>query len=366
MIQRTAKFIALCLASREEESLWKAIFASQDLHAIVVAPGIGGVETFGTDSRFADCASLIVDAPALLAHGIAPAALAGVVRGRFPNLAIFVRLPARTGISAAEQAWARAAGIASLLPGSTVAAWQDSIAPVLARILENTGGARIDPARLRACLDALVKQGIEPRPGVVNDIHADAFRLETAGLNPSQVFERMQQEGAVWVAGRTYRGKTYPECFVASTAIDWAESTLSIPRLLATQLCMFLWRTGRFHHVVRDAEFADGFLFFRFGGRRADLDRVDLARAEAEMRADGGLEIKDRAYLGKTYERCFVGADACEWLTRSYGLTLGAAETVGQRLLELGVLHHVVDAHGFIGGNYFYRFRADEVALEAG
>jgi hypothetical protein len=365
MSRPSPEFIALCLASPEDEALWKGIFETQHLHAIVVSPGNGGLEALGADSRLAGCAALVVDAPAILAHGIAPAALAETLRAKFPRLSLFVRLPGRAGISGPEQAWARAAGIASLLPGSTVAAWQDSIAPVLARVLESIGIAQPDVARLRAYLDSLVKQGIEPRPGVVNDIHADAYRLERAGLNSSQVFERMQQTGGVAVCDLSYRGKAYRECFVASEAVDWIESTFRVERALAARLCRFLWRTGRIHHVLRDAEFTDAFLFFRFGGRRADFERVDLRRIEAGMR-DGGLAIGDRTYLGKTYARCFVGAEACDWLERACGLKLGAAETVGQWLLELGVLHHVLDAHGFLGGNYFYRYRADEMALAAG
>lgn len=363
MIRASDKFVALCLASPEDEALWRGIFATQDLHAVIVTPGKDGLETLVADARLADCAALVVDAPAMLAYGIAPAALAERLRPGFPGLAIFVTLPGRTGISSPEQDWARGAGIASLLPGSTVAAWQDSIVPILARVLDRSGGAEPDVAKLRTYLDSLVKQGVEPRPGVMNDIHADAYRLERAGLNSAQVYERMQQ--AVAVSDRTYRGKTYRECFVAADAVDWVESTFRVERALATRLCRFLWRTGRIHHVIRDAEFTDGFLFFRFGGRRADFERVDLRRAETEMR-NGGLAIGDRTYLGKTYASCFVGAEACDWLARTYGLKLGAAETVGQWLLELGVLHHVLDAHGFVGGNYFYRFRADEVALAAG
>jgi|GEM_PF-3082616 len=365
MTRHSSKFAALCLASPEDDTLWRGIFATQGLHAISVSPGKGGLEALAADSRLLDCTALVADAPAMLAHGIAPGNLAQALRHRFPGLAIFVRLPGRVGISGPEQAWARGSGISSLLPGSTVAAWQDSIAPVLARVLEGVGGGEPDLAPLRTYLDSLVKKGVEPRPGVVNDIHADAYRLERAGLHSSQVFERMQEASAVAVSDRTYRGRTYRECFVASEAVDWVESAFHVERTVATRLCRFLWRTGRIHHVLRDAEFADAFLFFRFGARRADVERIDLRSVETGMR-EGGIPIGDRTYLGKTYSNCFVGAQACEWLSGTHRLTLGAAETVGHWLLELGVLHHVLDAHGFVGGNYFYRFRADEKALASG
>ena len=364
MIHGTHKFIAIALESPEEEALWTAIFASQGLTAVVIAPARGDTAAFAADPRLGDCMALVADAPALLSQGIAPGPFAVAARARFSGLRVFIRLPARVGISAQEQAWARGAGIASLLPGSTVAAPRESVVPVLARILENLDVGRVDEARLKLCLDSLVSRGVEPRMGRVKDIHVDAYHFESGGVNVSRIFERMQQGGAVEVADRAYRGKEYRECFIASEAIDWIEATYAVNRALATRIGSFLWRTGRFHHVVRDAAFADGFLFFRFGGQRADLDRVDLARVAQDIRAGRGPAISNRAYLGKVHARCFVGSEAVEWLCRTCLLTRGAAETIGQRLLDLGVLHHVLDEHGFIGGNYFYRFRADEAALE--
>jgi hypothetical protein len=54
-----------------------------------------------------------------------------------------------------------------------------------------------------------------------------------------------------------------------------------------------------------------------------------------------------------------------DWLMARYRIPLGAAEAIGQRLLELGVFHHVTDEHGFVEGKFFYRFRADEVSVPA-
>jgi hypothetical protein len=65
------------------------------------------------------------------------------------------------------------------------------------------------------------------------------------------------------------------------------------------------------------------------------------------------------AGLMDRYPRCFIGAEAVDWITRSCRLPLGAAEAIGQQLLELGAFHHVLDAHGFCDAHYFYRFRED-------
>jgi len=193
----------------------------------------------------------------------------------------------------------------------------------------------------------------------------DAYQLERAGVNTARLAEAMQAPGGVPLADRTWHGKPYRECFVASEAIDWLVARFGLRRPQAMKACEFLWRTGRIHHVLRQAAFGDDHLYFRFSGRRAELDRVDLVEAEAAMRGRGGVSIAERTYLAKTYPRCFVGDDAVHWLMQRYGLPLGAAETIGQRLLELGVFHHVVDEHGFVESKFFYRFRADEVTIPA-
>jgi len=162
------------------------------------------------------------------------------------------------------------------------------------------------------------------------------------------------------VAYRAWRGRTYRECFVASEAVDWLVARFGLRRGLALRACTFLWRTGRIHHVLREAPFDDGHFFFRFGLSREAASRLDLAEIGRSMRSPAGVGIADRSYLGKTYPNSFVGGEAVEWLMKRYALARGEAEDVGQSLVDLGVLHHVVDEHGFVDEGYFYRFRGDE------
>jgi Domain found in Dishevelled, Egl-10, and Pleckstrin (DEP) len=358
------EFVALMLVEPAEERLWIDALATQEVLAAGLGLPAGGLDALLGDSRLMSATAMVADAPLLEKRGIAPADFAGAMHERYPDIAVFIRLPARAGILAVEQAWATGRGIASLLPGSTVAAWRESFAPVLRRVLEGLG-VSIDEKPLGACLNRLVKRGDEPRLGPVKETYADAYRLEMEGVNAARILEGMRGPGGVAVGDRGYRGTTYRECFVASEAVEWIMSAYELRRPVAAAVCSFLWRTGRIHHVVRDAAFADGHLYFRFSGTRAELERIDFARLEADMRSESGVPVADRTYLAKTYARCFVGSDAVQWLMSRYRLSLGAAEDAGQRLLELGVFHHVVDQHGFTEGKFFYRFRSDEVALAA-
>ncbi len=364
MATRRKGHVALLLASSAEESLWQGAFASQGVEAEPV-PLTDDLEFLAGDTRMANAGAAMIDVPLLALNGHTPLAITAFLQARLPGMALFVRFPDRTGISPGEQAWSRHAGITSLLPGSSTAAWQPSLAPVLGRILEAMGGGAVRMPSLEAWIKETMRTGAEPRPGLVKDAHMDAYQLERAGVNAARLAEAMQAPGGVPVADRTWHGKPYRACFVASEAVDWLVASFGLLRPVALKACEFLWRTGRIHHVLRQAAFADDHLYFRFSGQRADFDRVDLVQAAAAMRGKDGVQVAERTYLAKTYPRCFVGEDAARWLMQRFALPLGAAETIGQRLLELGVFHHVVDEHGFVESKFFYRFRADEETIPA-
>jgi len=300
-------------------------------------------------------AAVVADVPALAAHGFGASEFAARLAQSLPHVRVFVRLPSRTGISRAERAWAAQAGIASLLPGSTTVAWRKSFAPVIERIGSGLGVEALDTDALGDAVTRLVTSGAEPRAGPVKDIYGLAKRLEQEGVDSAAVLEALRAQSDL-VSDRRYRGTSYSECFVASEAIDFMAKRFGMSRATALAAGEFLWRTGRIHHVLRDAAFDDGYFFFRIGGS----PRIDLAQLQDGMRARDGVEIADRQYAGKMYPRCFVGTEAVQWMRRRFGLTVGEAENAGQSLLELGELHHVVDEHGFVGEGFFYRFRADE------
>jgi pyruvate/2-oxoglutarate dehydrogenase complex dihydrolipoamide dehydrogenase (E3) component len=87
-----------------------------------------------------------------------------------------------------------------------------------------------------------------------------------------------------------------------------------------------------------------------------DIDLDDLVE-----RFRDHVEVEDRTYHLQTYEDCFVGSEACEWLIES-GIAedTGQAELVGNLLLEAGVFHHVTREHEFKDEYLFYRFSEDE------
>ena len=83
--------------------------------------------------------------------------------------------------------------------------------------------------------------------------------------------------------------------------------------------------------------------------------------SELAQQLRDGIEVKDRSYRLRKYEKCFVGSEACLWLLEK-GLVKDEqqAELLGGLLLEDGHLHHVLREHSFKNQKLFYRFTVDE------
>ncbi len=350
--------VALLLAAPADEKLWRTALASQEVASIDgnLAPSLASA--LRDDVRMATASAMIVDMPLIHAAGLSVERLCEWVGRGFPGLALYVRLPWRVSISRGEQAWARRVGLAGMLPGESMADWGGSLAPSLSLVLQRLGGPDTDMQRLGTSLRALLAGGDEPRPGPVKDAVVLARRIEQMDADPEAILAGMKT--VLDVSDRRYRGRAYRQCFVASSAIGWLESEYGLPRHAGSTVCEYLWRTGRLHHVVREQPFADEELFFRFSGDAARLDRIDLHTLQQEMRGARGVAISSRSHLGTTYPRVFTGTDAVDWLMQRHRLDVGEAEAIGQRWLDIGIIHHVVDEHGFSDAPYYYRFRRDE------
>lgn len=88
----------------------------------------------------------------------------------------------------------------------------------------------------------------------------------------------------------------------------------------------------------------------------SELETEEIVRALRE-----NVEIKDRRYRLHTYEKCFLGSEACTWMVES-GMAgdYGQAVLIGTMLQGEGVFHHVLKEHDFKNEALFYRFAEDE------
>jgi potassium-dependent mechanosensitive channel len=97
----------------------------------------------------------------------------------------------------------------------------------------------------------------------------------------------------------------------------------------------------------------------------AALNDAHLIQLVSRMCGEGGIPRSDRRYWLRVYRDCFVGREAVDWMTMELDLSRDEATDLGQLLVEKGLVHHVLDEHGFEDGNLFYGFTAKAEASSA-
>lgn len=81
----------------------------------------------------------------------------------------------------------------------------------------------------------------------------------------STLAESIRYSGDLSIKDRTYRLRTYKNCFIASELVDCLiRMREASDRQEAVRISQILVNTDYIHHVVDEHNFEDGFLFFRF------------------------------------------------------------------------------------------------------
>jgi hypothetical protein len=181
-------------------------------------------------------------------------------------------------------------------------------------------------------------------------------KLEAEGIVLADVLAAMSGAGGVEVADRTYKLRSYPECWRSDNATSWFVNRYALSREKAVLLGQALQHLGTIYHVVREQTFADETFFFRFA-RYPVL--FSWSRFLAQAFAADGFEVQDRTYHAKKYPATFVGSASYSWMLEQK-LTPNEAMTIGQRMIDLSLIHHVADEHPFQPSEFFYRAYAHE------
>mmetsp|Transcript_1438 Transcript_1438/g.2879 ORF Transcript_1438/g.2879 Transcript_1438/m.2879 type:complete len:176 (-) Transcript_1438:412-939(-) len=73
------------------------------------------------------------------------------------------------------------------------------------------------------------------------------------------------------------------------------------------------------------------------------------------------LDISDRTYHFRTYDCCFIGREAVDWMVDT-GAVVDRVEALilGNYMIGVGLIHHVLNEHGFKDMNLFYRIHLVE------
>lgn len=257
-----------------------------------------------------------------------------------------------------ERSWARRHGARDLLCGCSAQYWRQSVVPVLRVLLGTLDSAGPDETQLARAMPT--RPGPQLSGGVIARAWTTRAALLARGVRDDEFIVRMRAAGGPEVRDRMYQFQTYEECFVGAAATDWIAAETGLARAQAVQIGQALVDLGHIYHVVRERPFVDGHYFYRHAADSPRLAAVDLGALLQRMRSANGIAIRDRTYHAITFPSCFVGAEAVAWLMREPGLSHNEAMTLGQRLIDLFIIHHVSDEHPFRDGYFFYRFYEDE------
>lgn len=74
------------------------------------------------------------------------------------------------------------------------------------------------------------------------------------------------------------------------------------------------------------------------------------------------VTVVDRFYHLIRYRKCFLGSEAVLWLIHDQKCSQEEAVCLGNRMIDMGLLHHVSHEHFLCNAYLFYRF--DYSALE--
>lgn len=345
------RMVRVAQSDLRQEAFWRAAFMSQGMSVVsvplarslaeVVAPGI---------RRMREPELLLVDLADLAADGLRLPEFGRRLRRNAPDLTLAVTLASRLEISLPERRWALRQGAVDFLPALSLAEDAPLTLERVSRLAVAAGAPPVDRDQLSRGLRILLG-GIATAPG--GDV---AVELARRGIDIAGAARRMRGPGGVACEDRRYRLKRYPNCFIGTVAVDWLVAQYGLSRDLAVAAGQALLERGVLYHVVKDHAFEDEPLFYRFADPASTMDNVDIDALVERMTGADGVAIADRRHLGKVYPACFIGSEAVDWLAAKFEITREDAVTVGQRLVDLYLVRHVVDEHDFIDAGFFYRF----------
>lgn len=213
-------------------------------------------------------------------------------------------------------------------------------------------------------LDTLVSQlEREPDSAALVDLaslpKAFVHILDLADRLPARVRERVillrHEQGPVWDADRRW---TQELGFAGLFAEVDAQAMLAAPGELPALLAA-LTKTKPLSSQQLGAAFAE------MSTRPDPLTLRGMIRANCGMDAEtlaramlSSVKSIDRSHHLKSYRACFLGSEAVAWMRKRFGCSAAVAELLGQALLNLGLMHHVLHEHEFQDQNYFYRIDA--------
>lgn len=246
-------------------------------------------------------------------------------------------------VSPADRAWVQSLGFADFIASFDDRAPAAPLRRVLGRVASSVGVPELAADELERYLRAV--------PNAPSSLSPRALIRARTGLDAEALADLLQFK--LDIRDRSYHLKRYPLCFLGTEAVQWMRSHFQLDSPQVVEVGQALQSLGLLYHVAHEQVFADDALFFRLRAP-AQLPNVNLGLVLQTLR--DRLVVVDRSYLGKDYPSCWIGQEAVDVLCAKRNITRHESQLILHRLMQFGYFEHVVREHGFIDGNFFYRF----------
>jgi Domain found in Dishevelled, Egl-10, and Pleckstrin (DEP) len=245
-----------------------------------------------------------------------------------------------------DSSWLEVASNVKLHRAFSLNTLQQTAAQLLTA-LYGEGDYAADLRRMAPFLKALV---VHTKPSPLDQAVEHAVDYERAAI-------ALFSSHGIAISNRRYRLTVYPEVFLAREACAWMQRALKYSPEQALLAGLAMQDAGLIYHVVREQPFAEEDFFFRHAKYPDNFSWTSFLNY---FFSKEGPQRKDRTYHGKTYTLCLQGQEVFDWM-RTKGLSENEAMTIGQRMIDLNIIHHVADEQPFRAANLFFRARHDEI-----
>lgn len=261
---------------------------------------------------------------------------------------VLTRLQAGPGmghVSEGDRRWVKQLGFGDLFAEFDAADCEGSLRTAIDAVARRIEAALLSPADLARYARVMNSERDTASPRAVI--------RGRCGMSAEGLSELLL--GSLDIADRSYHLKSYPQCFVGSEAVGWLSRRFRCARAEAVAIGQALAAVGLLVHVVHEHPFLEDGLFYRLATSTA-ADAMDLGEALGRLAGHDGPPNADRTYLGRTFDHCWIGAEAVDRLVQWHGIARHDAWIVLHRLMQFGLVAHVAQARPIIDGHYFYRF----------
>jgi Domain found in Dishevelled, Egl-10, and Pleckstrin (DEP) len=286
----------------------------------------------------------VVDLSAVHSAGLSLVSLAALL----PNMASRARvilLRENTGLWPTDTKWVSSLGFAGLYAQADTTSWLAQPTDLMATVAKLMNIAPLAADALARYFSAMQITSSRSTPrGLIR---------HTTGLSAEALCAALRTN--VKALDRTYHLKNYPSCFLGHEAVQWLAQQYTLLPDKAVQLGLALQKLGMLHHVAHEQPFADTANFYRTNASTG-VDMLQLGIVLARLSSKTGLSVQDRSYHGKTYDNCFIGSEAVDWLKTHTKLSRHDSEILLNRLYSFHTIEHVTQDHDIRDGYFFYRF----------